>query len=298
LADAAAAVSTVVVGKPDVIEQALVCIISGGHLLVEDVPGVGKTTLARGLAAVLGGQCRRIQCTSDLLPSDVIGVNMLRKDAFEFRAGPLFSNVVVADELNRASPKTQSALLEAMSERLVSVDGQTHTLPELFVVLATLNPDEDHGTFPLPDSQLDRFLLRIRMGYPDRDSERAILRRGLPEFPKAILQPDEVIAIGKLVDTVEFHKDLEDRLLDLIETTRQDLSLRRGASTRAAVALHRVCRALALIRGRAFVIPEDIDEMAVPCLAHRVCARGAGGRQRYRAEGVISEIVEKLPSVG
>jgi MoxR-like ATPase len=280
------AVETVVHGKPRVVEMALVAVAAGGHVLVEDVPGVGKTTLARALAAAIGGSLGRVQFTSDLLPGDITGVNVLDPTGgFRFRSGPVFANVVLADEINRATPKTQSAMLEAMNERRVTVDGTSHALPNPFTVLATQNPVDFHGTFPLPDSQLDRFLVRLSMGYPDREHERSILRKGglrHAEFPTA-LTLEETRQLCEAVEMVEVHEEIEDYLLDLISGTRTDSRFLRGVSTRGAEALYRVARALALARGRSFVVPEDIRELAIPVLAHRVVVRSdseRGGAER------------------
>lgn len=299
LAAAREAVQTVVRGKDVVIELALVAIVAGGHVLLEDIPGTGKTTLAAALTAVLGGTFRRIQFTSDLLPGDIIGVNVLADGAFTFRPGPIFANVVLGDEINRSTPRTQSALLEAMSERRVTVDGVRHPLPELFTVIATQNPHDFHGTFPLPDSQLDRFLIRLSMGYPGREHERQILRRGRnPALPAAVLSPKEVVSLAAAVDTIAVHTEVEDYLLDLVEKTRTDARLLRGASTRGAEALYRACRALALSRGRGFVIPEDIRALAVPILGHRVLARSAGTPPGERARRVIEEMLWELKPPG
>ena len=280
-ARARAAVETVIRGKPQVVELAMVAVAAGGHVLIEDVPGVGKTTLARSLAAAIGGTLGRVQFTSDLLPGDITGVNVLDPtDGFRFRAGPVFANVVLADEINRATPKTQSAMLEAMNERRVTVDGTSHALPDPFTVLATQNPIDFHGTFPLPDSQLDRFLVRLSMGYPDREHERAILRTGglrRAEFPAA-LTLDETRQLAGAVSSVTMHDEVEDYLLDLVEGTRTDARFIRGVSTRGADALYRATRALALARGRGFAVPEDVRELAIPVLAHRVVVRSDGER--------------------
>jgi len=293
-----AAIESIIRGKPEVVELTLVAVLAGGHVLLEDVPGVGKTTLARALAGALGGSFRRVQFTSDLLPGDVIGVTVLGSavgsgDTFTFRPGPLFANVVLADELNRTTPRTQSALLEAMSERQVSVDGVTHALPRPFVVVATQNPEELHGTYPLPDSQLDRFLVRLSMGYPDRESERAVLRAG--GFRRAqvsqALSPAELEALMAQVASVAVHPEVEDYLLDLVDRTRSEPALVRGVSTRGATALYQACQALALIRGRDFAVPEDVRELALPVLAHRVVARAEGGGAPAR---VLREILSTL----
>jgi MoxR-like ATPase len=296
-ARAMAAVTASIQGKDEVVELALVAAIAGGHLLLEDVPGVGKTSLAMALAAALGGSFRRIQFTSDLLPGDVTGVTVLDRgqggDPFVFRPGPLFANVVLADEINRATPKTQSALLEAMNEHCVSVDGATHPLPRPFLVLATQNPHDYHGTFPLPDSQFDRFLLRLSMGYPDREAERRILRagprRGAPAATSG-LAPGEVAALMEVVDP-----EVEDYLLDLVEHTRRDPRFVRGVSPRGAQALYRAVQALAVARGRAFAVPEDVRELAVPVLAHRVLARAEGGPEDG-ARVAVRELLWELPA--
>jgi MoxR-like ATPase len=290
---ARAAIRGVVRGKDELIEIVLVAVLAGGHVLLEDMPGVGKTTLARALAAALGGTFRRIQCTSDLLPGDITGVNILDgpRGELRFRPGPIFAHVVLADELNRATPRTQSALLEAMNERRVTVDGHSHSLPEPFVVLATQNPLDEQGTFDLPEAQLDRFLLRLSMGYPDRESEREILRSGglrSASFATA-LEPEEVLRLCAQAEAVRYHPQVEDYLLSLVERSRQDHRLLRGVSTRGAEALYRTARALALIRGRSFVIPEDIMELAVPVLGHRVRSRQLG-----RGAAVVGEILGEL----
>ena len=297
MAQTAGAVQQIVRGKDDVIELALVAVLAGGHVLLEDIPGVGKTTLAASLAAALGGTFRRIQFTSDLLPGDITGVNILSDGSFRFRAGPVFANIVLADEINRATPKTQSALLEAMSERRVTVDGDSHRLPDLFIVLATQNPHDFHGTFPLPESQLDRFLIRLSMGYPDRDSEREILRRTGRRAPiSAATSPEEIADMAALVDAITVPDEVENFLLDLIQRTREDARLLRGVSTRGAEALYRACQALALIRRRRFVVFEDILTLAVPVLAHRVRARSLGERAGEGARRAIREILQDLPA--
>lgn len=268
-------VGAVVHGKDDVVVLALTALLAGGHILLEDVPGVGKTTLAHALATAIGGSFRRVQFTSDLLPGDITGTNVLdpTSGAIAFRAGPLFANVVLADELNRTTPRTQSALFEAMAEAQVTVDGHSLPLPRPFLVIATQNPWDHHGTYALPESQLDRFLLRLSMGYPDRDAERAVLRtRGRPTAD-AVLDPAALLALQAAVEEVSVSEALEDHLLDVVARTRIDPRLVRGVSTRGAVALYRACRAHALVAGRAFVVPEDLRALAVPVLAHRVLAR-------------------------
>lgn len=289
-------VKEVIQGKPKVVEQALVAFLAGGHLLLEDVPGVGKTTLAKALAGALGGSFSRVQFTSDMLPSDVVGVTVLdpQTGQFSFRKGPLFANVVLADEINRSPPKTQSALLEAMNEQSVSVDGVSHALPFPFMVVATQNPHEYCGTFPLPDSQLDRFLIRLSMGYPDREAERVVLRKG--GFRQVQLEPamsqGELLQLFEQVESVAVHSAVEDHLLDLVEATRTDSRFLRGVSTRGAESLFRAIKALALVRGRRFCIPEDVRELAVPVLAHRVLARAEG---RGADSQAMTELLWDLP---
>ncbi len=284
-------------GKSSVVELAVVTVLAGGHLLLEDVPGVGKTTLAATLARALGGSFSRVQFTSDMLPADVLGAVVLdpKGGGLAFRRGPIFANVVLADEINRCTPKTQSALLEAMNERCVSVDGTTHRLPSPFLVVATQNPHDYTGTFPLPESQLDRFLLRLSMGYPEREAERAVLRSG--GFRQADVEPavdgPQLAELMAQVRVVSVHEQVEDYLLELVGRSRTDSRLVRGASTRGAEALYRACKALALVRGRDFVIPEDVRELALPSLAHRVIPRGDGIQA---AEQALSEILWDLPA--
>jgi MoxR-like ATPase len=293
------AITQVVRGKAAVIELALVAILAEGHLLLEDVPGVGKTTLARALAAISGGEFRRVQCTSDLLPGDITGVNILAAEGsgLHFRPGPIFANVVLADEINR---ETQSALLEAMNEGCVTVDGVSHELPQPFLVLATQNPHDHQGTFVLPDAQLDRFLMCLEMGYPDRENERMILRSGglrRATFGEA-LTAEELQWLQGQVDSVRMSTEVEDYLLDLVQKTRSDAGLVRGVSTRGAEALYRASLALALARSRDFVIPEDIRELAVPVLAHRVQARAEGVRLGEGGGRVIQGILRSLRPPG
>lgn len=282
-------------GKSAVVELAMTCVLAGGHLLLEDVPGVGKTTLANALALALGGSFRRIQFTSDLLPADILGGNILGPDgSLCFRPGPIFANVVLADEINRTTPRTQSALLEAMNEAQVSIDGVSAPLPSPFLVIATQNPHEYHGTFPLPDSQLDRFLVRTAMGYPDRDAERDVLRgvaRAGSGLPPAVT-PDTVLLLRRRAAAVRVHAEIEDYVLDLGQLTRRSPALVRGASTRAVEALLHASRALALLRGRDYVVPEDIRALAVPVLAHRVVPRSDSGPSagEIAIRGILAEL--------
>src|SRR5262245_35331282 len=277
LLDALAAnIGEVFLGKPEVVRLALVALLSDGHLLLEDVPGVGKTLLAKALARSLACKFHRIQFTPDLLPGDLIGVTIYREQTgeFIFQPGALFAEVVLADEINRATPRTQSALLEAMSERQATVDGNTHRLGPPFLVVATQNPHEFEGTYPLPESQLDRFLLRVKIGYPDRESERAILaqhRGGEPvDSLQPVLHPADILALQERTRAVRLEPSIADYVLDLVNETRSHPDVLLGASTRAALALYRAAQALALIAGRDYVVPDDVKQLAEPVLAHRL----------------------------
>jgi MoxR-like ATPase len=272
-----AQVGTVLRGKQEVVRLAVVCLLAKGHVLIEDVPGVGKTTLAQALARSLGVDFQRIQFTSDLLPSDILGVSIFRQEtqAFEFVRGPLFANVVLADEINRASPKTQSALLEAMSERRVSVDGVPNDLPEPFLVLATQNPLEYVGTFPLPESQLDRFTMSLRIGYPPRIEERDLLLSGGVEGTMSALRPaisrQELLQLQEWVGSVHVAEKVVDYMLALAGASRTASSdFLLGVSTRGLQGLYRSCQAMALCDGRDFVVPDDVQKLATPVLAHRL----------------------------
>jgi MoxR-like ATPase len=298
------AIATVVRGKPEAIRAAVIALLARGHLLIEDIPGVGKTTLARALAAALGGTFRRIQFTSDLLPSDIVGVSIYDQTGkvFELKRGPIFANIVLADEINRTTPRTQSALLEAMSEGQVSIDDETHSLDQPFMVVATQNPAEHYGTYPLPESQMDRFLLRISIGYPGRAVERELLRERVGGDPVARLGPVvDLAAVRALQDGVEAIR-VEDALVDyamaLVEETRRHPAIAVGVSTRGALAWYRASQAAALAAGRDFVIPDDVKLLAVPCLAHRLVlaqAHESLGRARADAERIIGEIAGRVP---
>lgn len=299
-----AALSQVILGKPAVVQHALTAALAGGHILLEDVPGVGKTTLAHALARALGCSFRRIQFTSDLLPSDILGVSVFNQGEarFEFRPGPVFANVVLADEINRTTPKTQSSLLEAMNEGQVSLDNETRPLPQPFLVIATQNPQDDHGTYPLPASQLDRFMVRLRLGYPAPDVERAILRgqsqRSRAEQVVAQTSVAELLALQEAVRAVRFEDVALDYLLALVHETRRAPELDLGISTRGALAYQQAARARAMILGRDYVLPDDLKALAVPVLAHRVRpAHGADGAlwTRSEAEGAILRILEQVP---
>jgi MoxR-like ATPase len=293
-------VARVVRGKREVLRQVTVALLARGHVLIEDVPGVGKTTLAQAFARSLGLAFQRIQFTSDLLPSDIIGVNLFNQktQAFEFVPGPLFANVLLADEINRATPKSQSALLEAMSERKVSVDRKRYALPEPFVVLATQNPLEYQGTFPLPESQLDRFLMSISIGYPPRLDERELLLSGGVEEILEQLEPvvtrDSWLELQGEVSRVRVAEKLADYMLALAEATRESGEFVLGVSTRALQALYRAVQALALCEGRSFAIPDDVQRLAAPVLAHRVVLkRGAGTLDASRH--AVQRVVASLP---
>ncbi len=294
-----ASIASVVRGKPDVIRLAVVAALARGHVLIEDVPGVGKTTLAQALARSLGVQFQRIQFTSDLLPSDIIGVSIWnqQRQQFQWNPGPLFANVVLADEINRASPKTQSALLEAMAEGRVTVEREQHTLPRPFLVLATQNPVEHHGTFPLPESQLDRFLMSISIGYLGREDERELLLMGGVEAVLGELGPaldgERLLRLQRAVPRVVVAPKLADYAIAIAESTRGDSRFAAGISTRGLQGLLRAAQASALCDGRDFVVPDDIARLIEPVLAHRLAMRRGAGHDAARL--ALREIVGRLP---
>ena len=287
-----------IVGKDEVIEYTLAALFSSGHILVEDVPGIGKTTLARSLAYSLDCEFRRIQFTPDLMPSDITGIHYYNQHngEFEFRPGPVISQVVLADEINRATPRTQSALLEAMAERQVTVDQDTVILPAPFLVLATQNPIELEGTFPLPEAQIDRFLLRLRLGYPSEDDETAMLERFEDADPLSSLGPvasaDDVLRIQALVRQVYIDPVLRDYLVQVIRATREHPDVELGASPRATLGLYRCAQALAGIRGQEFVTPDDIKTLATPALAHRIILKSMARLRERSQESVVNEVLE------
>ena len=277
-------VETVFHGKEEVVRLAVAALLARGHILFEDVPGVGKTTLAHALAKALGLSFRRIQFTSDLLPSDVLGVSIYNPQTarFETRKGPIFTNVVVADEINRAPPRTQSGLLEAMQDGRVTIDDQTLDLPSPFMVMATQNPLEHHGTYPLPESQLDRFLMRITIGYPDDEAERKILTESRSLAPvvdrlRTVLSPAQVIALQDRIEEVVVDPAILDYLMAIVQRTRTTPKLRMGVSPRGNISVFRAARAYALTRGRTYLIPDDVRDLIIPCLAHRILPAGASG---------------------
>lgn len=293
-------IGQVMVGKHREIQYVLVALLAGGHVLVEDVPGVGKTTLVRALARSLGCQFRRIQFTPDLLPSDVTGVSIYSQASgeFEFRPGPVFSQIVLADEINRTSPKTQSALLESMEEGQVTVDGVTHRLPRPFLVLATQNPIEYEGTFPLPEAQLDRFLLRLQLGYPKPDEERQIVERSrlLPlDKLQPVAQAEEIAKAQGQVAGVLVEPSLQDYIVRLVQRTRQHPDVYLGASPRGSIALSRAAQALALIRGRSYITPDDVKELAPVTLAHRLLLKPESRFYGGTPEKVLADVLSQVP---
>jgi MoxR-like ATPase len=294
-------VEHVIQGKPDVIELVLLCLVSGGHLLIEDVPGVGKTSLAKALAASIDGTFGRVQFTPDLLPSDVVGLSVWNRNrsALEFRPGPIFSNIVLADEINRASPKTQSALLEAMAETQVTVDGTTYQLADPFMVIATQNPIEHEGTYPLPESQLDRFLMRVSVGYPSAAAELEILdahgdHDALDDIAP-VISATQVEALATAARGVHVAPALKGYLVELATTSRRHPNLALGMSPRATLALQRVARARAAAEGRSYVLPDDLKALAEPVLAHRLLVTPEAQLQGITAADCLAEVVRAVP---
>lgn len=298
LAAAAQAVGSIVLGKDREIRLALACLLARGHLLIEDLPGVGKTTLAHTLAKVLGLQFTRLQFTADLLPADILGVSVFepKTSVFVFHPGPIFSQLVLADEINRATPKTQSALLEAMEERQVSTEGQTRKLPEPFFVIATQNPHHLVGTFPLPESQLDRFLMRVTLGYPDRDAERVLLkgreRREILETLAPVMAPEQLMAVQQQATRIHASDALLDYLQNLIEATRTSGEFAEGLSPRAGLAWLAAARAWALLEARDMVLPEDMQAVAVSVIAHRLAPAKQVSEGR---EALVQRLIKSVP---
>jgi MoxR-like ATPase len=297
------AIERVIRGKPEVVRLALVTLLAGGHLLIEDVPGVGKTTLAHALARALDCEFQRIQFTSDLLPSDVIGLSIYNQhdSLFEWKPGPIFANIVLADEINRTTPKTQSALLEAMAERHVTVEGITHALPQPFMVLATQNPIEHHGTYPLPESQLDRFMLRLRIGYPGVADEKLILRDREHAEPLDDMQPvmsaQDILELQDAVSDVSVDDAIVDYLMRIVAATRSSDMLDLGVSPRGTLSLFRAAQALALTEERSYCLPDDIKRLVVPVFAHRLTVSSrysSAMRRSEEAEAVLLEIMKTI----
>ena len=293
------AIAQTIKGKEETIELAVVALIAEGHVLIEDVPGVGKTTLGHALALSLDCKFHRIQFTSDLLPSDVLGVAIFnpKVNEFEFKHGPIFANIVLADEINRTTPKTQSALLEAMNENQVTIENVTHPLPRPFMVLATQNPVEHHGTYPLPESQLDRFLMRIEVGYPGIAAEKEILKRytngNHNNAMKAVLNPSEVLALQAESRKVRMDDAIVDYMLGVVNRTRDHPEIELGISPRGTVALFRAAQALALTEGRDFVVPDDVKRLAQPVFGHRLVLTRSGNRNRTDARTILKEILDQ-----
>jgi MoxR-like ATPase len=291
--------NTSIRGKPEVVRLSVVCLLARGHLLIEDVPGVGKTTLAQALARAVHCSFHRLQFTSDMLPSDVLGVTIYNAHTqdFEFKQGPVFTNFLLADEINRATPKTQSALLEAMNEVQVTIESHSYPLEQPFMVMATQNPVEHHGTYPLPESQLDRFLMRIRIGYPDREAEREILRNAdgvHGEVLPAVLSAEELLDLQRRASKIGVDETLVDYMLAIVERTRTHESLALGVSPRGAQALYRATQALAMAEGRDYVIPDDVKRLVIPVFAHRIAINARASlaqRSAELSERILQEIL-------
>lgn len=294
-------IASVLLGKPDPIRLVVVTLIASGHVLLEDAPGVGKTSLAKAVAKSLNSKFTRLQFTPDMLPSDILGSSIFLPNLgdFEFRQGPIFTNILLADEINRTTPRTQSALLEAMSEKQVSIEGTTYLLEAPFFVIATQNPFESEGTYPLPENQLDRFMICTGIGYPSREHEEQVLithRSGEPvESIQPVVQPEELIQLQNRAREIKVDNSINHYLLDIVDATRNHPELELGVSTRGALTLHKAVQSLALVEGRAYVIPDDIKRLAIPVLAHRIVCRGLMREgHRDRARKVIQQILDSI----
>ena len=294
-------ISRVIVGKQQSIELLLVALLSDGHVLIEDIPGLGKTLLAKSLAKSIGGSFRRVQFTPDLLPSDITGFNVYNQQTgqFAFQSGPVMANILLADEINRTIPRTQSSLLESMEERQVTVDGKTFPLPHPFFVMATQNPIELEGTFPLPEAQLDRFLLKVRLGYPEKDEEIAIMERFQEKDPlielEAVANPGELVELQHSRKRIHLSRPVEEYITNIVRATRSHPSLRLGASPRGSLGLMRAGQALAALREREYVLPDDIKSLAVPVLAHRLILKEEERLRGETPEHFLEEIIKQIP---
>lgn len=295
-------VSKVIVGKSDVLKKVMICIMCNGHLLIEDYPGLAKTLMAKTFAAALGCKFKRVQFTPDLLPADITGTYVYNQKTseFELRKGPIFTNILLADEINRSPPRTQSALLEAMQEKQVTLDGVTHKLEEPFVVIATQNPIELEGTYPLAEAQLDRFMMRISVGYPSKEEEKTILirriRRGVDEIAvEPVADAEAVIKLQQAVERVHVDDDVLGYIVDLIQSTRKQADVEVGASPRASVMLMKLCRALALLKGRDFVTPDDVKSLAYPTLNHRIILKPESSLRGRTVRSIIERVLLEIP---
>jgi len=293
-------IASVVVGKKDTVEKLLVALLAGGHVLIEDVPGVGKTTLVNAVARSIGCSFSRIQFTPDLLPSDITGVTIfnMKLGEFEFRQGPITANIVLADEINRGSPKTQSSLLEAMQEKQITVDGNTYRLPEPFMVLATQNPIEYEGTFPLPEAQIDRFSIRLSMGYPDFFDEKSLLSRDRSEellkSLQAVIKDTDVLELRRNVEKVHVDDSVQEYIVNIVRATREHGDIYLGCSPRSTIALFNNCRALAFVSGREYVLPDDVKKLAVCTLAHRLILKSEAVMQEKSQDSVLLEVLDSI----